>query len=440
MHRLELLAVCRLVPVPPDVSSFVPPRSYARTGGKPGLSWNWIGRAGKVVAISEAGCKAKSRRGTRRPAASGPVCPRRLVAAVLCVLVAVGARANADEAIVATPEVVRDLMIQNVCLDRSEAVAIGASPLDASAACATQRDLRPGEALPYHKHDHPSPSDHAAAPQGYQRHDSIPVETAAFGTVIEHGFDFGAGDGRRFGIFDHGKGDGGDIVILSPGFASIGATEDGGGGFQLFVGACEGRITAPALTRSWLIATYDPTRPAPLRGEAVAQLKDVKTGDRQVCPSRLNSAYTAWHLAPFRYRDAPGQGAPVTVTSLISDHYGGARRDTADHVERFYFTRELGLTRWERWQNAAGNRRFDKATIAAAAVRFAATGRCGRSDTPPGGAVMVLVDCREWTRIVAPEYPAGDPPGFFIAALRDHPRSAAAAELFAAPLDRVIWR
>src|SRR5579875_2769937 len=73
--------------------------------------------------------------------------------------------------------------------------------------------------------------------EGCQRHDSFPVLTADFGEVVEDSFDFGEGLGRRFGVFDAGRGDGGDIVLFSPGAVSIAATEDGGAGFQLFVGA-----------------------------------------------------------------------------------------------------------------------------------------------------------------------------------------------------------
>ena len=43
---------------------------------------------------------------------------------------------------------------------------------------------------------------------------------------------------------------------------------------------------------------------------------------------------------------------------------------------------------------------------------------------------MVMVDCREWTRIVPPADPAGDRPGFFIDALRARPDLPA---FFAAP-------
>ena len=326
--------------------------------------------------------------------------------------------------IVATAATLRDFMIQDVCLDDSGAVLPGVSPIDGDPACIAMRDLRLGERLPYHKHDNPAPAQRAAAPNGYQRHDSFPVETAGFGTVVEHSFDFGAGEARRFGIFDRGS-DGGDIAILSPGRVAIGATEDGGAGFQLFVGECQGAVDAAAVARSWLIAEFDADLPAPLEGETIARLKDLRAGRQQTCPSRFAAAYTSWRVVPFRYRAASGQGAPVTLATLISEHYGGAEPATADHVERFYFTRELGGTRWERWQNARGNAQFSAATIAERAAWFAATGRCSPAPPPAGGATMVLVDCREWSRIVPPADATGDRPGFFLDALRARPDAPA---------------
>jgi hypothetical protein len=344
--------------------------------------------------------------------------------------------AAADNAVMANEITLRDFMIQNVCLDASGAVLAGVAPIDGDPRCLAQRDLKPGELLPYHKHDHPSPDQRAGTPAGYQRHDSFPVETAGLGTVIEHSFDFGAGEGRRFGVFDRGS-DGGDIAILSPGMVSIGATEDGGAGFQLFVGECQGPVEPAALTHSWIVAAFDPGRPAPLEGETVARLNDLTAGHQDTCPARFNAAFTSWRVAPFRYRAAPGQGTPqgtpITLTTLISEHYGGLSRATADHVERFYFTRELGGTRWERWQNADGNAQFGAAKIAEMAAWFAATGRCSTPETPGGGAKLVLVDCREWTRIEPPADPMGDRPGFFIDAIRARPDTPA---FFAPPPGR----
>ncbi len=321
-------------------------------------------------------------------------------------------------AAIGSPEAISDFLIQNVCLDTSRTVLQGVSPIDGDRRCAAQRDLIPGEKLPYHKHDHPSPGDRAGLARGYQRRNSFPVETGPFGRVVEHSFDFGAGAGRRFGVFDAGKGDGGDLTVTSATAASFAATEDGGGGFQLFVGPdCRERVSPAGLFDSWLIALFDPSPARPLQGEAVARLADLREGRQGACPPRLNAAFTRWYVRPVLYRAAEGQGTPFALTTLISEHYGGERREDADHVERFYFTRELGSTRWERWQNPQHSRNFSTEKLAKAAADFAASSRCSKPETPEGAA-FVMIDCREWTLIVPSDDPTGDPPGFFLDAVR----------------------
>src|SRR6266446_536187 len=326
-------------------------------------------------------------------------------AAAVTVCTALSASAD-DTGGAASAEVISDFLIQNVCLDGSRTVLEGVSPIDGDPRCAAQRDLIPGEKLPYHKHDQPSPGDRATVARGYQRHDSFPVETGPFGRVVEHSFDFGAGAGRRFGVFDAGKGDGGDITVMSATAASFAATEDGGGGFQLFVGPdCRGRVNPAGLTDSWLIALFDPSRAIPMQGEAVARLADLREGRQDSCPPRFNAAFTRWYTSPVRYRAAEGQGVPVTLMTLISEHYGGERPEGADHVERFYFTRGLGSARWERWQNQQGSRGFSTEKLAKAATDFASSGRCSKQEAPEGDA-FVMIDCREWTFIVPPDNPA----------------------------------
>jgi hypothetical protein len=337
--------------------------------------------------------------------------------------------AEREELWLGSADTVHDLMIQNVCIDRSGTVLEAVSPVDGDQRCVTQRDLMPGEKLPYHKHDHPAAADRARLPRGYQRRHSFPVETGQFGIVVEHSFDFGDGGGRQFGVFDAGRGDGGDVALLSPEAASIAATEDGGGGFQLFVGPeCRDRIGAAGLTQSWIIALLDPN--APLRGETVARLNDLREGRQSKCPARLNPAFTRWRVQPVTYRAAEGQGVPVTLPTLISEHYGGEHPDSADHVERFYFTRELGSTRWERWQNLSHSRDFSSGQLTKAASDLAASGRCSQPDAPAGGAAFVMVDCREWTMIVRPDGAGGDRAGFFIDAVRSRHLGG---DLFAAP-------
>src|SRR5207244_1841353 len=100
-------------------------------------------------------------------------------------LAAAAVAAAQDGTVIASEATLRDFMIQNVCLDAGGAVLAGVSPIDRDRRCASSRDLRPGERLPYHKHDHPNSGDRGAT-LGYQRHDSFPVETAGLGAVVEH--------------------------------------------------------------------------------------------------------------------------------------------------------------------------------------------------------------------------------------------------------------
>ena len=124
---------------------------------------------------------------------------------------------DAGDGVVASPVTIRDFMIQNVCVDVAGTVLPGRSPLDPSLLCPKQRNLAPGERLPYHKHDHPSPDHARELPLGYQRHDSVPIATVALGIVVEQAFsfDFGPPEGRQFGVFDRGS-DGGDVVATGP--------------------------------------------------------------------------------------------------------------------------------------------------------------------------------------------------------------------------------
>src|ERR1700730_2305651 len=366
---------------------------------------------------------------------TGSARPAALLWGAASVMVCGMLAASADDAggaasAAASPEVISDFLIQNVCLDASRTVLEGVSPIGGDPRCATQRDLIPGEKLSYHKHDHPSPGDRAAVARGYQRRDSFPGETGPFGRVVEHSFDFGTGAGRRFGVFDLGRGDGGDITVMFANAAAVAAPEGGGGGFQLFVGPdCRGRVSPAGLTDSWLIALFDPSRATPLQGEAVARLADLREDRQDSCPPRLNAAFTRWYVRPVLYRAAEGQGTPVALTTLISEHYGGERREDADHGERFYFPRELGWTRWERGQNQQASRGFSTEKLAKAAADFASSGRCSKPEAPEGDA-FVMIDCREWTLIVAPQDPAGDRPGFFLDAVRSR---HLADELFPAP-------
>lgn len=305
---------------------------------------------------------------------------------------------------------VYDFLVQDVCLDASGHAVVGISPLDKG--CLRHRNLLPNEALTYHKADWPGRMDRSSEAAGYQRSDSYPYLSRLLGATVVQTFDFGAG-GRKFGAFD--QGDGGQIVAFSRESASIVLTEDGGRGLQLMAGpkCTEGTVSGPRLLDSWLLASKTPGTLQ--SGRALARLRIV-TDER--CPSAFDYAYTEWHLTDLRYRASMAGDLTAPLRTLVSSHFGGRSIATADHLERFYFTRELGWTRWERWQNSNHHDNGDESVEKSR--RLSASGRCSPLEPAPDG-TWLMTDCREWTNIAKPDSPSGDQPTFWLERLRDYP-------------------
>ena len=294
-------------------------------------------------------------------------------------------------------------LVENICVDARDRPLPGVSPLDAPAACPQQRKLAVGERLPYHKRDWPGVADRAGRPEGYQQSDSYPVLTS-LGEAVVQTYDFGD-QPRAFGRFD--AGDGGQVAFFSANAAAFGITEDGGAGLQFFIGpGCQP-------LDSWVVVDSSFTR-APM-GQTVARL----TRQQAACPAHLGAAFTRWRVQPVTYRDrVQGAYGQVTLQTLVSEHFGGADVAGADHLERMYFTQQLGYTRWERWQNLAVH---DRAADRAQAAVLAESDRCDAGVGPPApGAAWVLIDCRAWTQMARPTDVAGDPADFWLDRLRSY--------------------
>jgi len=300
-----------------------------------------------------------------------------------------------------------DFLVQDVCVDGAGRVLAGATPLDGDGACPRRRKLEIGERLPYHKRDWPGAADRDARPGGYQASDSIPIRTS-LGPAVLQTYDFGDPP-RRFGRLD--PGDGGQVAFFTAATAAFGITEDGGAGLQLFIGpGC-------APVDGWVIV--DRSFAFQPGGELLARI----TRRPNLCPDRLGYAYTRWWVQPVSYLTTT-QGRPgrIKLQTLVSEHFGGQTLKDADHLERFQFTQPLGYTRWERWQNlAVRNRAEDRAQAGA----MAASERCEAGLGPPAAESWVMVDCRQWTQIVPPDDPQGDPPGPWLDRLRDAPATRA---------------
>lgn len=289
-----------------------------------------------------------------------------------------------------------DYAAQSLCLDEAGR-PVDVLPIEP--ACVRRRPQRSDDVAVYRKHDWPNRIDEPSTVLGYQASDSV-LEQRGSRTIVVQTFDFGTG-GRTFGTFDGERGDGGQVLLFIGDWASFAMTEDGGGGVQWFLGeTCRSAVEPDARFLGWLVFRNNIDRVA--WQSAVAHLNIAATPAD--CPGRFNAAFTRFRLDsiefPFRVVDSTLQlrlsSFPLDV--IVSEHYGGPYRRTADHLERFYLAKGLGLVRWERWANV--NRRQPPA-VAEAGRMLAATSRCpaiSGHGAPAAG--WLLVDCRTWTTLV----------------------------------------
>lgn len=315
---------------------------------------------------------------------------------------------------------VYDYMIQDACVGPDGALLVGVSPIDGPARCPRHRDLRVGERLPYHKHDWAELRDRAAQPTGVHRSDAFPIRTRALGLAVVQTFDFGT-DPRVFGRFD--AGDGGQIAIFSARTVSYGLTEDGGDGLQFFYGpACAAGDPVERLRNSWVLV--DRSAETARSGTLLARL--TKWSDR--CPHALSNAHTRWKVRRLTVRvRSAGQDGARTFETLVSDHFGGRDPEVANHLERFYFTRALGYVRWERWENMARpGAPIARERAEENAAALAVSDRCDAIAEPPAATGRwIMIDCRQWTTMVPPDDPRGDPARFWVERLETLPETRA---------------
>jgi hypothetical protein len=291
-------------------------------------------------------------------------------------------------------------LTQSVCLD---AAGRQNDLLPIDPACIHKRPQTARDIASYRKHDWPDLTDPRSPLLGYQASDSVVLSVRSM-VHIEQTFDFG--DTRRvFGRFDVGVGDGGQVLVVVDGQVGIAMTEDGGDGVQWFISAdCQSAPESDRRFLGWLVFGDDVS--VDRWHDAMTRLNKARAAD--ACPSRFNAAYTRYRIVRLAFPFALiNQSGPVKredrqLDVIVSEHYGGRSIETADHLERFYFARGLGLLRWERWANPAVSRQRDIGEAAAAMER---SGRCPRLDAlnETADRAWELVDCRMWTRLVRAE-------------------------------------
>ena len=307
-----------------------------------------------------------------------------------------------------------DFMVQDVCVDGQDHIIADATPLDGAAKCPRHRDMRAGEAPPYHKDDW-APADQAGRVNGLQSNDTFPIATRAYPAAVLQLRSFVDVDGRPK-PFEPGRG-GGGVFLFSDHTIASGITQDPNG-LQFFYGPdCASSDPTRQILDAWVVVdkSLEPGRP----GHMVARLSRYM----QRC-DHLTYAYTAWVTRPILFRvRSGGVESKKTLDTLVTDHFGGPTADGAPNMERFYLTRELGLIRWERWQNFDRQKRADDAR---SAEKMESSGQCDSIEQPPvASGNWKMVRCRQYTNLVQTPDPTGDLQQSWLTKLRTDPATRA---------------
>ena len=297
-------------------------------------------------------------------------------AALLLAPLRAGASSQALEAL--------DFLIQDVCVDEQDRPIPG-DP----ASCPRHRDLRPLERTPFLRTDN-------EAGKVYQAITSHPVRSPYPGQRLpriaatkEFGGDDPSTAFRDFdlclpGICEPPFRDGYDILEADGDFVSITGTSDPGINGQVFWNStCSGGMEDPANHEdSWLSF---PVRI--LLNPKGARLAWLKINQGTGCPWFFNPAWTEWELLPTPFVFTSGKA----LEAIRSDHFGGRSPARADHIERFYFTRAYGFTRWERWERGD--------------VTVKAHGCNGATTLERDGVIYRRTDCRDTTHVIPQAVP-----------------------------------
>lgn len=220
---------------------------------------------------------------------------------------------------------------------------------------------------------------------GYEASDSV-LDQRPSGPIVIQTFDFGY-QTDQFGAFNAAAGDGGQVIQIIDGWASVMMTQDGGEPDpQWFIGEEKSRL-------GWLMFRDDVTT---AWKSVVAELTKAKTSGAR--PNIYNAAFTRYRRGPVTLPFLRGGWDDFTSTldAVICEHYDADCVDEAKAMERFIFARGFGLIRWERWQNSA-------AELPGSARLMASGARARLPEIPEMaldiGPTWLLTDGRCWTNL-----------------------------------------
>ncbi len=268
-----------------------------------------------------------------------------------------------------------DFMVMDVCVDNQGKVLKNVAP--GEVACLHRRNIEPGEKIPYHMHAFTG-SSACKLSQGKVSKDNIPVTGVNGVTRIVSLYDKGvnhacsgvAATEPSFGVYedarkdltdkqkndsDHSEGD--SIQWLNSQYGFIMGSWSPVALSSWVTPFCKNYPrTSQRSFEGWVIGPVQiPTTNGKYgyaNFKSLAVNSDTSLGlERELsrCPNDFGSAsFTTWVKDNFTLT------SKYKTSTLISDHYSqgsdsGMNPGESLQIERTYWTREFGLTRWEKW-------------------------------------------------------------------------------------------
>lgn len=247
-------------------------------------------------------------------------------------------------------EGIADYMIMDVCVDAADAVVPGLVPGDA--ACTRRRDIRPGEHPPYELRNFLNAGGDCAEDGGSVAKLNRPVERGGQTRIVSStlGLPPSACAGARGRLGKPGEG-GASIQWYDEGYGFIMGSYSPVALSVYQTPLCrEDSRSSRRFFRGWVIAPAAvPT--AGQSGYGVFEGR-LATGAASAlpaaCPTRYRRALTTWLVTPMHYTSGR------EMVSIVSSHFAQVSRDGLSpgatmQMEQTYWTREFGLSRWEKW-------------------------------------------------------------------------------------------
>jgi peptidoglycan hydrolase-like protein with peptidoglycan-binding domain len=250
-----------------------------------------------------------------------------------------------------------DFLVMDVCVDANDHVIKNLMPGDK--ACTSERNIRQGEILPYHKYIYPSPKTTICKNRlGTILRDSLPVTLSGVTRAIavdDHGVDDTCpgvtSSDSKFGVLDAGDQGGLSVAWYDSTYVFLMGSWSPEAYSYFYSPQCDSAPgSSRAFYRGWILGPLSLYQgSATSSGFSVGRAglsSDLLSG----CPQSYRSYLSTWARDMFAYTSGK------KFDSVISEKFSSIGSDqdepgAAQAMERIYLTKEFGyVTRWEAWK------------------------------------------------------------------------------------------